>query len=104
MESTRTHPYHTRCLPFRFDGAAFHFPVPALTYPSGSTAVLSGSTAEAPQAVVLLAVFGCSTAVVPGYYRLDSRPLFLISGSAVLEAAVVAVVPLQAVVPLVLPR
>ena len=68
--------------------------VPALSCPSGSTAVLSGSTAEARQAVVPLAVFGRSAAVVPGYYRLDSRPLFFVSGFAVLVAAVVAVVPL----------
>ena len=44
-------------------------------------------------------VFGRSTAVVPGYYRLDSRLLFFVSGFTVLVAAVGAVVPLQAVVP-----
>ena len=61
----------------------------------------SGSTA--PRAVVPLGVFGRSTAVVPGYYRLDSRLLFLVSGFMVLVAAVGAVVPLQAVVPPILP-
>ena len=45
-------------------------------------------------------VFGRSIAVVPGYYRLDSRPMFFVSGFTVLGAVVVAVVPLQAVVPL----
>ena len=78
--------------------------LPALTCSSGSTAVLSSSTAEARQAVVPLAVFGRSTAEVWGYYRLDSRPLFFVSGCAVLVAALVAVVPLQAVVPPLLPR
>ena len=75
-----------------------------LSCPSGSTAVFSGSTAEARQAVVPLVSFDRSTAVVPGYYRLDSRLLFLVSGFTVLVAAVVAVVPLQAVVPPILPR
>ena len=76
--------------------------------PCSSTAVaavvplVASSGSTAPQAVVPLAVFGRSTAVVPGYYRLDSRPLFFVSGFAVLVAAVVAVVPLQAVVPPVL--
>ena len=59
-----------------------------LSCPSGSTAVLSGSTAEARQAVVPLANFGRSTTVVPGYYRLDSRPMFFVSGFTVLAAAV----------------
>ena len=74
----------------------------------GTTALLeryyhsSGTTA--PQAVVPLVVFGRSTAVVPSYYRLDLRPSFFVSGFTVLSAAVVAVVPLQAVVPLLLPR
>ena len=62
----------------------------------------SGSTA--PRAVVPLVVFGRSTAVVPGYYRLDSRPMFFVSGFTVLSEVVVAVVPLQAVVPPLLPR
>ena len=87
--------------------ASLELPFPslsALTCPSGSTVVLSGSTDEARQAVVPLAIFGRSTAMVPGYYRLDSRPLFFVSGFVVLIAAVVVVVPLHAVVPPVLPR
>ena len=103
-------------LSFRFIGAAFSH-VFALSCPSGSTAVLSGSTVEARQAVVPLpsgstalgvvvplVVFGRSTVVVPGYYRLDSRLLFFVSGFTVLSAVVEAVVPLQAVVPRLLPR
>ena len=105
MYTSTSHPTFS----IRFIGVAFPrcllCPAPAVVprsiavvppkHPSGSTAL---------RAVVPLVGFGRSTAVVPGYYRLDSRPMFFVSGFTVLSAVVAAVVPLQAVVPRLLPR
>ena len=106
---------HILISPVVFPSASLELPFSpyfALLYSSGSTATTavvppalsSGSTAPsgstALRTVVPLGIFGCSTAVCLGYFRLDSRTKFFVSGFAALRGVVGAVVPPLAVVPL----